>query len=102
MNGEIKELCQQIIDLVHPKRIILFGSRARNDHSENSDYDLLIIMPDGIHRRKTAQLLYTSISNIKTPYDLVIASESDYINNASNIGLVYKSIHQDGIELYAA
>lgn len=38
----IKKLIALIIQEIEPKEIILFGSRARGDHRENSDFDLAV------------------------------------------------------------
>ena len=54
----LQEISRRIIDTVNPRRVIIFGSAATNNMSANSDLDLLVIMPDGIHRRQTAQNLY--------------------------------------------
>jgi predicted nucleotidyltransferase len=47
----------RILEVVKPKQIILFGSAARGEMGENSDIDLLIVVPSGMHRRKTAQTI---------------------------------------------
>ena len=44
---QLQETVNRIVKAVHPKRIILFGSSTRNERTEHSDYDLLVIMPDG-------------------------------------------------------
>jgi predicted nucleotidyltransferase len=54
----IDELVRRIVEAVHPRRIVLFGSAARGEMGPNSDLDVLVIMPDGTHRRKTAQEIY--------------------------------------------
>jgi predicted nucleotidyltransferase len=33
--------------MLHPEEIWLFGSRARGDHRPDSDWDLLVVLPDG-------------------------------------------------------
>ena len=48
----LEELVQRIVEAVHPLRIILFGSAARGEMGPNSDLDVLVVMPDGIHRGK--------------------------------------------------
>ena len=53
----IDDAVERIVRAVHPRRIILFGSAVRGEMNLDSDLDLLVVMPDGIHRRKTAQLL---------------------------------------------
>ncbi len=41
----IKDLCEQIVGVANPQKIILFGSYAYGKPSEYSDIDLLVIMP---------------------------------------------------------
>ena len=38
----IKKLINLIIQEINPNEIILFGSRARGDHRENSDFDITV------------------------------------------------------------
>ncbi|MCZ6680040.1 MAG: nucleotidyltransferase domain-containing protein [Candidatus Poribacteria bacterium] len=56
----IAELVQRVVEAIHPKRILLFGSAARREMGPNSDLDVLVIMQmaftDGRRRRK-----YTAI-----------------------------------------
>ena len=53
----IKKLVRNVVKCVDPIRIILFGSAARGDMEAHSDLDLLVVMPEGVHRRRTAQKL---------------------------------------------
>ncbi len=38
----IKNIITRIIQEIRPDEIILFGSRARGDHRENSDFDIAV------------------------------------------------------------
>ena len=102
VDQEIEKLVQRIVDAVHPLRIILFGSAARGELTPDSDVDVLVVMPDGTHRRKTAQYLYGVISGVKVPYDIVVATPSDLEKHRDNIGLIYYAILKEGKMLYAA
>jgi predicted nucleotidyltransferase len=42
---EIEKACEQIIDKFQPDKVILFGSYAYGEPGEDSDVDLLVIMP---------------------------------------------------------
>lgn len=37
----------RIVDVLHPEQVWLFGSRARGEAREDSDWDLMAILPDG-------------------------------------------------------
>ena len=39
----LDQIVAQIVDVAQPEKIILFGSYARGDANEDSDFDLLII-----------------------------------------------------------
>lgn len=54
----IQDICDRIAREFRPERIILFGSYARGDADEDSDVDLLVIMPfEGKGARKAAEIM---------------------------------------------
>ena len=58
----------------------------------DSDIDVLVVMPDGVHRRQTAQLLYRQIRGLGVPFDILVATPDDLERHKDNIGLIYQSI----------
>ncbi len=46
VNDEIREMTRRFVEALHPVKIILFGSYAKDTYREDSDYDFYIIMPD--------------------------------------------------------
>ena len=98
----IEQLVRRIIELVQPLRIILFGSAARGEMGPDSDIDVLVVMPEGVHRRRTAQLLYRQIRGLGVPFDILVATPDDLERQKDNIGLIYQSILREGREVYAA
>ena len=96
----IDKLVGDIIKSVNPLQIILFGSAARGDTGEHSDIDLLVVMPEGVHRRRTAQKLYREIIGLGVPFDIVVATPQDLEKHKDNRGLIYKSALKEGIEIY--
>ncbi|MCX6376731.1 MAG: nucleotidyltransferase domain-containing protein [Armatimonadetes bacterium] len=99
---ELDKLVRRIVDAVHPLRIILFGSAVRGEMGPDSDFDVLVVMPDGTHRRHTAKHIYGTVRGIKVPYDVVVATPSDLEEHGDNIGLIYHTVLEEGRELYAA
>jgi len=100
--GAIDRLVQRIVEVAHPLRILLFGSAARGEFRPDSDVDLLVVMPEGVHRRRTAQELYLEIRGMGIPFDLLVATPSDLEKHRDNVGLVYRTILREGREVYAA
>jgi predicted nucleotidyltransferase len=98
----LDELVQRIVQAIGPRRILLFGSAARDDLGPNSDLDVLVIMPDGVHRRQTAQKIYRSLAGIGVSKDIVVVTESDVREYADNPSLVIYPALREGKELYSA
>ncbi len=98
----LDELIQRIVEEVHPLRIILFGSAVKGDVGQNSDIDLLVVMPEGVHRRRIAQFLYQKIIGLGVPFDILVATPADLQKHKDKIGLIYRTILQEGKEVYAA
>jgi predicted nucleotidyltransferase len=43
----LDRLVRHIVEVMHPLQVWLFGSRAEDRARSTSDYDLLVVMPDG-------------------------------------------------------
>ena len=46
------EIVRRIRSVANPRKIVLFGSRARGEHRSNSDIDLLVIEESHLPRHK--------------------------------------------------
>jgi len=98
----VSDLVQRILRAVQPRRIILFGSAARGQMGPNSDLDVLVVMPDGIHRRQTARRIYRALAGLGVPKDVVVVTESDVQQFADEPSLVICPALREGKELYRA
>jgi len=96
----LSRLVARIVETVQPRRIILFGSAARGQMGAHSDVDLLVVMPDGIHRRRTAQAIYLSLNGTGIAKDIVVVTESDVRMYGDNPSLVLFPALQEGREIY--
>jgi len=97
-----QRLVKRIIEETNPLRILIFGSAANEESVHSNDIDVLVVMPEGVHRRQTAQLLYKKIKGLGVPFDVLVATPSDLEKHKTNAGLIYKTILQEGKEVYAA
>jgi predicted nucleotidyltransferase len=101
-SGAVEELVRRIVEVVHPQKIILFGSAARGEMKPGSDIDVLVVMPEGAHRRRIAQLLYRRIRGLGVPFDILVATSLDLQEHKDNPGLIYRTVLQEGREAYVA
>ena len=98
----LSELVKRTLKAVDPLRIILFGSAARGSMGPDSDLDLLIVVRDGVHRRKTAQAVYKNLAGIGFPKDVIVATETDIRLFGENPSLVIYPALRQGMEIYHA
>ena len=98
----LDDLVKRIVQAVHPRRIILFGSGARGEMGPHSDLDVLVVMPDGVHRRQTAQVIYRSLMGFGIAKDVVVATEGDLREYGDNPSLVLFPALREGREVYRA
>ena|SRR3989344_5326623 len=75
LQAEIKTIVDQLVTHYKPEKIILFGSGARGEATDESDLDLLIIKKgvDKDSRIKRAQEAYKKF-NSKVPVDILVYS----------------------------
>lgn len=67
----------RLIEMAHPKQIILFGSYARGKITEDSDLDVLIVAGDEVENtRRESVRLSGALKEIEMPIDIVVEAES--------------------------
>ncbi len=98
----LNEIIKRILDVVHPKNIILFGSAVRGEMGADSDIDLLVVVPSGLHRRKTAQKIYRNLIGVGFAVDIVVVLEDDIERFKDRNGMVIQPALKEGKVLYAA
>ncbi|MEW6238761.1 MAG: nucleotidyltransferase domain-containing protein [Candidatus Omnitrophota bacterium] len=98
----IDKLVQTVVNAVNPLKIILFGSAAKDDRNNDSDVDILVVMPDGTHRRRTDQELHFKMQGFPLPVDILVATPADLEKHKDNIGLIYKTVLKEGRDIYVS
>ena len=71
------EIVRRIVEVIHPEKVILFGSRARDEARPGSDIDLLVIAKSSEPRYRRSVPLYGALSDILTPMDIVVYSPQE-------------------------
>ncbi len=71
----IQAITQLIVERFEPEQVILFGSCARGETDENSDLDLLVVLPDGANIPSRGNPIHAAIAdNFVLPVDVLIRS----------------------------
>lgn len=98
----LNEIVTRILLVVHPRKIILFGSAARGEMGPNSDLDLLVIVPSSEPQRKTSQKIYRNLIGVGFAADIVVVTEQNVERYKNNIGMIIKPALEQGRILYAS
>ncbi len=81
------ELLKRVVGYFDPQAVILFGSRARGDGNEDSDYDLLVVLADDAPAEKrTLRAGWESRQGWHGPADIIPCRRSwfDYKRDVIN------------------
>ena len=95
---------QHLTRLIHEElpgaKILLFGSRARGDHTQTSDYDLAVISEEATDKKTLFSTLNKKIiQELNIPIDLVLYTPEEY--EQGKYGFLPELIEKEGIELKA-
>lgn len=102
LSGNHQRIVDEIVRLVQPLRVLVFGSVARGDAHPDSDLDLLVVVPNGTHRRQTAQRLYEEVPRRGVPIDVLVTTPRNLAAHVRESGFIYNTILREGVEVYAA
>ncbi len=93
-------MVQRLVERFQPIRIILFGSRARGDVRWDSDYDLLVVMPDGVDYKQTTIEMLRALADVPAPKDVLITTPGEIVQSGSLVGTVLKPALEEGKTVY--
>jgi len=89
----------QIIKNYDPEKVILFGSRVKNNFNEDSDYDVLIIKDTKTRRLNRREEALKDIY-LKVPIDLLILTPYEIEYLKMNESAFLNEIFAQGIVIY--
>ncbi|MCR6630683.1 MAG: nucleotidyltransferase domain-containing protein [Magnetospirillum sp.] len=92
-------LLKQVVSVFGPRQVILFGSRARGDARDDSDYDLVVVVDDDTpdedlswRRRYEARRGFSA--------DVLPCRESTLKHRARAIGSFAHTVLTEGVVVY--
>lgn len=99
----LAHIVERLVDAYQPERIYLFGSKARGDAGPDSDFDLLVVVPDDAPAdRKRSRLAYERLWGIGTAADVLVWTQERFESRAHLRASLPGTILREGRLLYAA
>lgn len=78
-------LRDRLVTVLRPRMIWFFGSRGRGDNSPDSDFDLLVVMPDGLSSKEYSHRAAAApISACGLAVDVIPCAMSDFLESRGN------------------
>lgn len=102
-NPILTEIVRRLVEAYQPERIYLFGSVARGEAGADSDYDLLIVVPDDAPpERRNSRLGYQVLRGTGVSVDVVVWDHSRFEKRAKVASSLPASVLREGRLLYTA
>lgn len=97
------EITRRLVETYRPERIYLFGSRARGTAGAESDYDLLVVVPDDVPpalRRSTRA--YEALWGLPTSGDILVWTRTAYAERLHLRASLPSTVEREGRLLYSS
>ena len=98
----LQEVVSQIVQVAHPKRLILFGSAVRGEMGSESDIDILVVVEPPTRRGELSEKIYRNLHGVPLPVDVVVVTEEDVLKYGRKIGTILHPALREGVVVYEA
>ncbi|MBV8362686.1 MAG: nucleotidyltransferase domain-containing protein [Deltaproteobacteria bacterium] len=99
----LHEIVERLVRAYEPESVYLFGSKARGDYGPDSDYDLLLVVPDDAPlERRRGRLAYQVLRGTGTAVDAVVFTQSYFEARRHLKASLPGTVLREGRVLYAA
>ena len=99
----LQGIVRRLVDEYQPDRVYLFGSHARGDIGPDSDYDILLVVPDDASgERLRARRAYDSLWDLGVAVDVLVWRRSAFEARATVRTSLPSTVLREGILLHAA
>lgn len=99
----LAEIVRRLVEAYRPERIYLFGSHARGEAGPDSDYDLMVVVPDSAPpERRESRLAYQVLWGTRTAADVLVLSRTGFERQLHLRASLPSTVFDEGRLLYAA
>ena len=96
----ISVMVDRIAEQFHPRRIILFGSRARGDTNESSDVDLMVVLNHIPNKHRATVEILTALRDVPVSKDIIVVTPEEIEREGDVIGTITYEALQEGKIMY--
>jgi predicted nucleotidyltransferase len=98
---KLSEIVKRLVETYQPLRIYLFGSCARGDTGPDSDYDLMMVVPDDAPpERKRAKLAYDCLWGTGAAADVIVWTADRFTRRSLVVTSLPATVLREGRLLY--
>lgn len=100
-NPELAEVVRRLVEVFQPDRIYLFGSHARGEATEDSDYDLLVVVSE--ESATTSQHVgqaYDALWGVDVAADIIVQSSEQFDSRTHRRASLPGTVLREGRLLY--
>ena len=98
----LDEVVRRVLTVARPNRIILFGSAATGQMTEDSDLDLLVVEPEPADTRDRSVRIRRALGDVRYPVDVIVMSSARFEETKNLIGGIAYPARKYGLVLYEA
>lgn len=96
----LSEVIDRIVSKFQPEKIILFGSWARGEAEQESDLDLLVVLPKVDHKRKAAIEVLKALNGLPISKDVIVTTPQELEERGKVIGDILRPALEEGKVVY--
>ena len=101
--AKLHEVVDRLVPAYEPEKIYLFGSQARGDAGPDSDFDLLIVVPDdACAARRRSRLAYEVLWGTGIAADILVWTRERFESRLPLKASLPATVLREGRLLYAA
>ena len=98
----LEDALARLVAEFDPERVFLFGSRARGDGAEESDYDLLVIAASEQPPNRRMSRALKALRGVQAAFDVFVYTPEEFAEHRTWISDVARLAVDEGTEIFGA
>lgn len=96
----LERLTRAIVERCRPERVQLFGSRARGDAHDGSDWDIIVVLESELSRDERTNLVRAAIEGHPLSVQLFVCTPAEFLRQQHDVGTLVYAAEHEGRVLY--